>query len=237
MGRCAFPVTRTDGLTTSFGRLLTLLVTTVPIGNLKYRSFDAGPDKSIHFNCEAELISRATTSNDDGLISILSSFNAFGVALSGTAGMRPVYICVPEWLPEQTKMGGSSLGLATLLALFGFKVPETIAATGYVTCFGMGFGAAQDTCNEVGTFKGHGGLNAVLSLPVDPVDNVPLKVRGAAQHGFTLFVPARNWGEVGSARAVYAKLVRIERVGDAVQWLEANGIRSQLVDGMRENAM
>jgi len=224
LGSCRFPVTSgTGGTDVTFGRFLTVVVTTVPLPNLSYLQFEGGPNKESMFRCQGDLMKREHTTNNDGMFSILSAFNAMGLAL-GMATPRRKYISVPDWLPELTKMGGASLGLATLVALLGYIVPDNVAVTGFVTTFG-----SSET-----------GMQPLRMLPVDGVDHVGVKARGALDTGVSLLYPMANEADVVRAMIGYMRVNRpyettpvilaVSNIGEVMDWLHARGCRSRFVD-------
>lgn len=127
----------------------------------------------------------------NSVISVLQAFDfaesVFARELTGEPSPRklPVYItlCVPSELQVST-LCGTSLGLATTLAMLGFEMPRHVCATGFVS--------------NLGNFQT--GVQSLHSVDVDKIDCAKEKVAGCMSAGVHILLPEKNYEEFTQPR-------------------------------------
>ncbi len=180
-GRTYFPVT----INGSFGAKCELRVTPEPIA-----SSDAYTCVGIH---KQFFYPRAFSKNSDATNSIISSYTA-AVQAGRLKNTVPTFLTLD---PNDIKaIGGSSEGIATLLAMLGCQMDAASMITGFVDAVGM---VSHDD---------------LMSLTIKPIDCVKAKAIGAAKCNLTLFCPAQNLNEFNGV--VPSCVVGVATVSDAL---------------------
>lgn len=128
--------------------------------------------------------------------------------------------------PPNVRICGASEGLAALLALLCFRLPSNVACTGFVAMLGEP--------NSVAVAQN------LVKLPIESVDGVPIKCRGAVERGFFLIAPAQDvpndlLSELNKARpggngvhqpylqGQVAPIVPVSKFGDVLRAVHALG--------------